>query len=98
MEEEKKMYAWMPVNCERFCETYGSIEEAVAEAQNQWDEKYEYYEEEGENSTEIYLMVADQFDIEKSLERYGEDLKFIIANKFIVWWITWMSGCMISRD
>ena len=44
MEEEKKMYAWMPSNCERFCETYGSIEEAVAEAQNQWDEKYEYYD------------------------------------------------------
>ena len=39
------MYAWMPSNCERFYETYESIEEAVAEAQKQWDEKYEYYEE-----------------------------------------------------
>lgn len=74
MEEEKKMYAWMPSNCERFCETYGSIEEAVAEAQNQWDEKYEYYEEEGENNSEIYLMVARQFNPEGRLNRYGEDL------------------------
>lgn len=74
MEEEKKMYAWMPSNCERFDEAYGSIEEAVAEAQNQWDEKYEYYEEDGENNTEIYLMVARQFNPEDRLNRYGEDL------------------------
>ena len=64
----------MPSNCERFYETYESIEEAVAEAQKQWDEKYEYYEEEDENDTEIFLMVASQFNVEKSLERYGEDL------------------------
>lgn len=74
MNKEKKMYAWMPSNCERFYETYDSIEEAVAEAQNQWDEKYEYYEEEGENNTEIYLMVARQFNPEDRLSRYGEDL------------------------
>lgn len=74
MNKEKKMYAWMPSNCERFYETFGSIEEAVAEAQNQWDEKYEYYEEEGENNTEIYLMVARQFNPEDRLNRYGEDL------------------------
>lgn len=74
MNKEKKMYAWMPSNCERFYETYGSIEEAVAEAQNQWDEKYEYYEEEGENNSEIYLMVARQFNPEGRLNRYGEDL------------------------
>lgn len=73
MEEEKKMYAWMPSNCERFYETYDSIEKAVAEAQNQWNEKYEYYEEEGENNTEIYLMVARQFNPESRLNRYGED-------------------------
>lgn len=74
MEEEKKMYAWLPSNCERFYEVYDSIEEAVAEAQNQWNEKYEYYEEEGENNTEIYLMVVDQFNIEKSMGCYGEIL------------------------
>ena len=74
MEEVKKMYAWMPSNCERFDETYGSIEEAVAEAQNQWDEKYEYYEEECENNTEIYLMVARQFNPEDRLNRYGENI------------------------
>ena len=66
--------AWMPSNCERFYETYDSIEEAVAEAQNQWDKKYEYYEEEGENNTEICLMVARQFNPEDRLNRYGEDL------------------------
>ena len=74
MSEEKKTYAWLPSNCERFYDVYDSIEEAVAEAQKQWDEKYEYYEEEGENNAEIYLMVAEQFSIEKSLERYGEIL------------------------
>ena len=74
MNKEKKKYAWMPSNCERFCETYDSIEEAVAEAQNQWDEKYEYYEEEDENNSEIYLMVARQFNPESRLNRYGEDL------------------------
>lgn len=74
MDKEKKMYAWMPSNCERFDETYDSIEEAVVEAQKQWDEKYEYYEEEEENNTEIYLMVVSQFNIEKSLECYGETL------------------------
>lgn len=30
---EKKQYAWLPSNREVFYETYGSIEEAVAEAQ-----------------------------------------------------------------
>ena len=74
MNKEKKMYAWMPTNCERFYEVFDSIEEAVCEAQKQWDEKYEYYEEENENNTEIYLMVVEQFSIEKSLERYGEIL------------------------
>lgn len=73
MNKEKKMYAWMPSNCERFCETYDSIEEAVAEAQKQWDEKYEFYEEEDENNTEIYLMVARQFNPEECLNRYGEN-------------------------
>ena len=68
------MYAWMPSNCERSYETYDSIEEAIAEAQNQWDEKYEYYEEEDENNTEIHLMVARQFNPEDRLSRYGEDL------------------------
>lgn len=74
MEEEKKMYAWVPSNCERFYETYDSIEEAVVEAQKQWDEKYEYYEEDGENNSEIYLMVARQFNPEDRLSRYGEEL------------------------
>ena len=74
MNKEKKMYAWMPSSCERFYETYGSIEEAVEDAQRQWDEKYEFYEEEGENNAEIYLMVVEQFNVEKSLERYGEIL------------------------
>jgi hypothetical protein len=74
MNKEKKMYAWMPSNCERFDEIYDSIEDAVAEAQRQWDEKYEYYEEENENNTEIYLMVARQFNPENLLDRYGEVL------------------------
>ena len=73
MNKEKKMYAWMPSNCERFDEIYGSIEEAVAEAQKQWNEKYECYEEEDENNAEIYLMVARQFNPEDRLNRYGED-------------------------
>ena len=74
MNNGKNMYSWLPSNRERFYEVYDSIEEAVAEAQKQWDEKYEYYEEENENDTEIFLMVARQFNVEKSLERYGEDL------------------------
>lgn len=72
--KEKKMYAWMPSNCELFHETYGSIEEAVAEAQKQWDEKYEYYEDEDENDTEISLLSVRQFNPEKHVERYGEEL------------------------
>lgn len=74
MSKEKKMYAWLPSNCERFYEVYDSIEEAVTEAQKQWDEKYEYYEEDGENNAEIYLMLVEPFSIEKSLEHYGEIL------------------------
>ena len=74
MNNGKNMYSWLPSNRERFYEVYDSIEEAVAEAQKQWDEKYEYYEEEGENNTEICLMVVEQFSIEKSLECYGEIL------------------------
>lgn len=72
--KEKKMYAWTPSNCERFNETYDSIEEAVAEAQKQWDEKYEYYEDEDENNTEIILLSVRQFNPEKHVERYGEEL------------------------
>ena len=72
--KEKKMYAWTPSNCERFYETYGSIEEAVAEAQKQWDEKYEYYEDEDENNTEIILLSVRQLNPEKHVERYGEEL------------------------
>lgn len=73
--KEKKMYAWMPSNCELFHETYDSIEEAVAEAQKQWDEKYEYYEDEEEyNDTEISLLSVRQFNPEKHVERYGEEL------------------------
>lgn len=72
--EEKKMYAWMPSNCELFYETYDSIEEAVAEAQKQWDEKYEYYEDEEDNNTEISLLSVRQFNPEKHVERYGEEL------------------------
>lgn len=73
--EEKKLYAWMPSNCELFHETYDSIEEAVAEAQKQWDEKYEYYEDEEEyNNTEISLLSVRQFNPEKHVERYGEEL------------------------
>lgn len=72
--EEKKLYAWMPSNCELFHETYDSIEEAVAEAQKQWDEKYEYYEEDDENDTEISLLSVRQFNPEKHVERYGEEL------------------------
>ena len=73
--EEKKLYAWIPSNCELFHETYDSIEEAVAEAQKQWDEKYEYYEDEEEyNDTEISLLSVRQFNPEKHVERYGEEL------------------------
>ena len=73
--EEKKLYAWMPSNCELFHETYDSIEEAVAEAQKQWDEKYEYYEDEEEyNDTEISLLSVRQFNPEKHVEHYGEEL------------------------
>ena len=73
--EEKKLYAWMPSNCELFHETYDSIEEAVEEAQKQWDEKYEYYEDEEEyNDTEISLLSVRQFNPEKHVERYGEEL------------------------
>lgn len=73
--EEKKLYAWMPSNCHLFYETYDSIEEAVAEAQKQWDEKYEYYEDEGEyNNTEISLMSVRQFNPERHVDRYGEEL------------------------
>ena len=73
--EEKKLYAWMPSNCELFHETYDSIEEAVEEAQKQWDEKYEYYEDEEEyNNTEISLLSVRQFNPEKHVERYGEEL------------------------
>lgn len=72
--EEKKLYAWMPSNCELFHETYDSIEEAVTEAQKQWDEKYEYYEEEDENDTEISLMSVRQFNPERHVEHYGEEL------------------------
>ena len=72
--KEKKMYAWMPSNCELFHETYDSIEEAVEEAQKQWDEKYEYYEEDDENDTEISLLSVRQFNPEKHVERYGEEL------------------------
>lgn len=72
--EEKKLYAWMPSNCELFHETYDSIEEAVEEAQKQWDEKYEYYEDEDENDTEISLLSVRQFNPEKHVERYGEEL------------------------
>lgn len=72
--KEKKLYAWMPSNCELFHETYDSIEEAVEEAQKQWDEKYEYYEDEDDNDTEISLMSVRQFNPEKHVERYGEEL------------------------
>lgn len=73
--KEKKLYAWMPSNCELFHETYDSIEEAVEEAQKQWDEKYEYYEDEEEyNDTEISLLSVRQFNPEKHVERYGEEL------------------------
>lgn len=74
MKEEKKVYAWMPSNCDTFDETYDSIEEAVAEAQNQWNEQYEYYEEDAENDTQIALMVVKQFNPEKYMERFGEEL------------------------
>lgn len=72
--EEKKLYAWMPSNCGLFHETYDSIEEAVAEAQKQWDEKYEYYEDEDDNNTEISLLSVRQFNPKKHVERYGEEL------------------------
>lgn len=73
--KEKKMYAWMPSNREIFDETFDSIEEAVAEAQKQWDEKYEYYEDEDEyDNTEIYLMTVRQYNPETYLERFGENL------------------------
>lgn len=72
--KEKKLYAWMPSNCELFHETYDSIEEAVEEAQKQWDEKYEYYEDEEDNDTEISLLSVRQFNPEKHVERYGEEL------------------------
>ena len=72
--EEKKLYAWMPSNCELFHETYDSIEEAVTEAQKQWDEKYEHYEDEDENDTEISLLSVRQFNPEKHVERYGGEL------------------------
>ena len=72
--KEKKMYAWTPSNCELFHETYDSIEEAVEEAQKQWDEKYEYYEEDDENDTEISLLSVRQFNPEKHVEHYGEEL------------------------
>lgn len=73
--KEKKMYAWMPSNCEMFDETYDSIEDAVSEAQKQWDEKYDHYEDEDEyDNTEIYLMTVRQYNPETYLERFGEDL------------------------
>lgn len=74
MKKEKKQYAWMPSNCETFYDTFDSIEEAVAEAQKQWDEKYGYYEEEDENNTEIALLIVDKFNPETYMERFGEEL------------------------
>lgn len=74
MKEEKKIYAWLPSNCETFDDTFDSIEEAVAEAQKQWDEKYEYYEEEDENDTGIALFAVQEFNPEPYMERFGEEL------------------------
>ena len=72
---EKKLFAWMPNNCETFDDSFDSIEGAVAEAQKQWDEKYDHYEDEDEyNNTEIYLMTVRQYNPETYLERFGEDL------------------------
>ena len=74
MKEEKKVYAWIPSNCDIFYDTYNSIEEAVAEAQEQWDEKYEYYEEENTNNTSIVLMTVSQFNPETYMGGFGEEL------------------------
>lgn len=67
------MYSWIPTNKEIFDDTFNSIEEAVAEAQKQYDEKYEMYED-NSNNTEIYLMTVHVFNVENYLDNFGESI------------------------
>lgn len=85
--DKKKRFAWFPDNVERFYDTFDSIEEAVADAQDQFDNKYEMYEDYAEfneetddpddfdlNSTDITICEAEKYNVDKFLNRFGENL------------------------
>lgn len=72
---ERKIYSWMPENSEMFYDVFDSIEEAVKDAQKQWDEKDGfYYDGDGHYhySTVIHLMRVRRFNPEKHLDEFGD--------------------------
>lgn len=83
MDKEKKLFTWLPSNKETFYDTYNSIEECVKEAQKQYDEKYEYYEEEDENSLDINLYVVEKYNPEKYLNKFGSHLLDLLNDNLI---------------
>lgn len=73
---KKTQFTWLPENCETFYEVYDSIEECIAEAQKQFDERYEYYEyeddedfdESDKNSTIITVSKVVDYDMDKFID------------------------------
>lgn len=75
IDNNKRLFSWKPKNLDIFLETYDSIEEAVKDAQEQFDSKLGLYDEVSEyNSTVIHLMRVRKFNPEKQLDEFGDDV------------------------
>lgn len=70
----KKEYTWYPENSDRFNDTYDSIEDAIEDAQDRFDNQCEEYEDE-DNSHIINIGEVEHFNIRAAVESIVDDIQ-----------------------
>lgn len=71
-----KEYTWYPKNQETFSNTFPSIEDAIADAQDKFDKEYEEYEDGDEyNSHIISIGEVERYNVKSAVESIVDDIQ-----------------------
>lgn len=70
----KKEYTWYPENADRFNDTYDSIEDAIEDAQDRFDNQCEEYDDE-DNSCIINIGEVEHFNVRAAVESIVDDIQ-----------------------
>lgn len=73
--KNNKEYTWLPVNQGTFSNTFQSIEDAIADAQDKFDKEYEEYEDGDEyNSHIITIGEVERYNVKSAVESIVDDI------------------------